>query len=84
MEISLSRKQGRVFQNYFFDLRLNIVKSRKDRTFIRQYSYREVLQELKQLGDEITSLLFLCLFVLLECLISKIVLLIFGTLSVAR
>jgi len=73
-----------VFQNYFFDLRLNIVKLRKGRTFIRQYSYREVLQELKQLGDEIPSLLFLYLFVLLECLISKTVLLIFGTLSVAR
>jgi hypothetical protein len=58
MGISLSRKQERVFQNYFFDLRLNIVKLRKGRTFIRQYSYREVLQELKQLGDEIPSLLF--------------------------
>ena len=60
------------------------MKLRKGRTFIRQYSYREVLQELKQLGDEIPSFLFLYLFVLIECLISKTVLLIFGTLSVAR
>jgi hypothetical protein len=79
MGISLSRKQGECSKI----ISLIIVKLRKGRTFIRQYSYREVLQELKQLGDEIPSFLFLYLFVLLECLISKTVLLIFGTLSVA-